>query len=183
MKATQQLKDDHESILTILSAMEKINLNTRNGKELDIMHYEKLIEFIKVFADKGHHGKEEDLLFPAMEKKGFAHDNGPIGVMLNEHQIGRSHIKALSEALSEYKSGNKKAIETIISHSGDYINLLKHHIDKENNILFTMADKAISELEQEKLSEAFKKIEEERIGLAKQTEFINLVNEMRLTYL
>jgi len=68
MKATQQLKDEHEGIKIMLTIMEKISNDIGKGKDLNKDPYAKIIEFIKGFADKCHHGKEEDILFPAMVK-------------------------------------------------------------------------------------------------------------------
>lgn len=183
MKATQQLKDDHEKIKVMLLIMEKINRQLVSGKKLDVEQYERIIDFIKVFADQGHHAKEEDLLFPAMESKGFSHDNGPVAVMLDEHRIGRDHIKALGDAVAQYKSGNTEVTENIIAHSGDYVALLRNHIDKEDNILFTMADKVVSETEQEKLFETFEKLKEEKIGRSKYEEYYKLIHELAIIYL
>lgn len=94
MKATQQLKDEHEGIKLMLNIMYTISDNLKKRKELNVIHYEKVLEFIKGFADKCHHGKEEDILFPAMENHGMSKEGGPIAVMLHEHQLGRDHIKS-----------------------------------------------------------------------------------------
>jgi hemerythrin-like domain-containing protein len=183
MKATQQLKDDHESILIMISVLEKISYDLESGKTPDTEQCEKIIDFIKVFADKSHHGKEEEYLFPAMENHGFSHDNGPIAVMLDEHEQGRSYIKNLNSSLIDFKNGNKDAVKGIISNSRGYAFLLRNHIEKENNILFSMADKVINENEQFLLYETFVKIEKERIGSEKQEEFQKLLKTLQTIYL
>jgi hemerythrin-like domain-containing protein len=183
MKATQQLKDEHEGIKLMLKIMEKIYTGLENGKELNIDHYEKIIDFIKGFADKCHHGKEEDILFPAMVKHGIPNEGGPIAVMLNEHQMGRGFIKALTGFFEEFKSGNKQAIKGIISSSMSYVDLLRNHIEKENNVLFSMADKVLSETEQSKIFDAFEKLEVEKIGLGKHEEYHRLLKELKDIYL
>ena len=183
MKATQQLKDEHDSINIVLSAMEKINEDIVNKKEFDVALFENILDFIRIFADKNHHGKEEDFLFPALEKKGFSHDSGPVRVMINEHQIGRDYMIALSEAVSEFKNGDKKVKENIISLSRDYITLLRNHIEKENKVLFPMADQILGSGESDILFEAFEKIGEERMGALKHKEYIILVEDFRSTLL
>ena len=182
MKATQQLKDEHEGIKLMLNIMETIANDLEKGKELNINHYEKILEFIKGFADKCHHGKEEDILFPAMENHGMSKEGGPIAVMLHDHQLGRDHIKSLSTALEEFKGGNKHAINSIISSSLSYVHLLRNHIEKENNILFMMADKVLDEEEQSKIFDAFEKLEVEKIGIGKHEEFHNLLKELKSIY-
>lgn len=183
MKATQQLKDEHEGIKLMLKIMEKISNELKNGKELNNDHFEKIIDFIKGFADKCHHGKEEDILFPAMVNHGIPDKGGPIAVMLHEHQLGREHIRQLSIAFEDFKAGNKTATKEIISSSMDYVFLLLNHIEKENKILFMMADKVLNEAEQAEMFEAFEKLEIEKIGIGKHEEYHHLLKELKTIYL
>jgi hemerythrin-like domain-containing protein len=183
MKATQQLKDEHEGIKLMLNIIEIISNNLEKGNELNITHYEKILEFIKGFADKCHHGKEEDILFPALIDHGMSKEGGPIAVMLHEHQLGRGYIKSLSIAFEDFKKGNNQSVKAIISSSMSYIELLRNHIEKENNILFMMADKALNETEQSEIFDAFEKLEVDRIGIGKHEEFHNLLQEFKRIYL
>ncbi len=183
MKATQQLKDEHEGIKLMLSIMEKIAADLGNGKELNISHYKKIVDFLKVFADKCHHGKEEEILFPAMVDHGIPNAGGPIGAMLYEHEQGRGFIKEMSEALLEYENGNKDSVKNIISGSTNYANLLRDHIEKENNILFMMADQVLTEPEQSKIFDEFDELEVRKIGLGKHEEYHDLLKELRDIYL
>jgi hemerythrin-like domain-containing protein len=183
MKAIQQLKDEHEGIKLMLSIMEKISNDLEKGKDMNKEHYFKIIEFLKGFADKCHHGKEEDILFPAMVKHGIPKEGGPIAAMLNEHQLGRGHIKSLSSAFEEFKDGNKLAINKIISSSMSYVELLRNHIEKENNVLFMMADKVLNESEQSEIFEAFEILEVEKIGVGKHEEYHHLLKELKTIYL
>lgn len=182
MKATQQLKDEHEGIKLMLSIMEKISKNLSTGKELNFDHYEKIIDFLKGFADKCHHAKEEEILFPALEKHGIQNEGGPIGTMLNEHRKGRELILILDMAFKEFKGGNKPAINSMISSSEDYIQLLRNHIEKENNVLFMMADKVLSEEEQSIIADSFEKLEVDKIGMGKHEAYHHLLKELRKLY-
>lgn len=183
MKAIQQLKDEHEGIKVMLSIMEKISNDLEIGKDMNKEHYVKIIEFIKGFADKCHHGKEEDVLFPALVNHGVPKDGGPIAVMIYEHQLGRDHIKKLNDAFEEFKGGNKLAISDIISNSMNYVELLRNHIEKENNVLFKLANKILNETEQSKIFDAFEKLEIEKIGIGKHEEYHSLLNELKAIYL
>jgi hemerythrin-like domain-containing protein len=183
MKATQQLKDEHEGIKRMLNIMEKISKDLEPGNSLNIDHYEKIIDFIKGFADKCHHGKEEDILFPAMVNHGIPGEEGPIAVMLNEHQLGRDHIKTLCCYFDDFKAGNKSAAIGITINSMNYVRLLRNHIEKENKILFMLADKVLNEEEQLKIFEAFEKLEVEKIGIGKHEEYHHLLKELESIYL
>jgi hemerythrin-like domain-containing protein len=183
MKATQQLKDEHEGIKLMLNIMEVICNDLEKGKDLNMDHFEKILDFIKGFADKCHHGKEEDILFPDLINHGLPKEGGPISVMLYEHQLGRDHIRRLSNAFNELKNGNKRSVSDIISSSRNYIELLRNHIEKENNILFMMADRVLNEKEQAGIFEEFEKLEIEKIGAGKHEEYHKILKELKNTYL
>jgi hemerythrin-like domain-containing protein len=145
-------------------------------------HLEGILEFLKVFVDKCHHGKEEELLFPALVAAGVPAD-GPIAVMLREHEMGRNYIKALSAAFARYTTEDKASSKDIVQNTQDYISLLSNHIEKENNILFAMADSHLSEERQDELFEGFERIEVERIGIGKHEEFHGLLKKLSGIYL
>ena len=163
--------------------MEKIAIKLKKVEEVNREDIKKVMEFLHNFADKCHHGKEEDILFPAMVSHGIPKESGPIAAMLNEHQLGREYIKSLSSAFEKFKGGNKLAINSIISSSNSYVELLRNHIKKENNILFIMADNVLNETEQSKIFDAFEKLEVEKIGIGKHEEYHHLLKELKSIYL
>jgi len=182
MKATQQLKDEHEGVKVMLHILGEVCRQLETTGNLNQEHFESILEFLSVFVDKCHHGKEEELLFPALEAAGIP-KYGPISVMLHEHQVGRNYVKAMSEAFAGYKRGNKSLSQGIIHNAHDYIFLLDNHIVKENNVLFVMADNRLSEIIHDELFEGFEKIEEERIGIGKHEEFHGLLEKLSGIYL
>ncbi len=183
MKATQQLKDEHEGIKIMLKIMEVISGNLEKDRNLNIDHFEKIIDFIKGFADKCHHGKEEEIFFPALINHGMPQEGGPIGVMLFEHEQGRNFIKELSHAFDEFKKGNKNAIDEIVKNTSGYIQLLRNHIEKENNILFMMADKVLNDAEQSEIADSFEELKAKKIGIGKHEEYHKLLKEFKSVYL
>lgn len=183
MKPTEVLKEEHKAIKLVLRIVEKICTGIESGKPANVEHLEKIVEFIKVFADTCHHGKEEDLLFPAMEAAGIPRQGGPIGVMLEEHTLGRNYVKNMRTAVEEYKNGNAAASKTFITNARNYNALLSQHIDKEDNILYQIADMHIPEDEQEKLLKEFERVEVEKIGVGKHEEFHELLKQLKKVYL
>jgi hemerythrin-like domain-containing protein len=153
------------------------------GEKIQTDHLDGMLEFLVIFVDKCHHGKEEDFLFPAMEKAGVMRENGPIEVMLSEHTMGRSLVQRISEAVNHYKSGNESTSEGFGSASAEYTTLLTRHIDKENNVLFPMADMRLTPQDDKHLMEAFEKLEHDRIGPGKHEEFHDLLNRLEKQYL
>ena len=183
MKATSELMKEHEGITLMLNIMSKVSDNIQKNNVLNSEYMERIIEFLKVFADKCHHGKEEKLLFPELERNGIPKDGGPIGVMLYEHQVGRGYIKNMSDAFSKFKEGDSKALTPIADEMKKYVNLLTSHIHKENNILFPMADRVLTEKLDIELFEKYEKLEEEEIGHGKHEEFHQLLKQLKNIYL
>ena len=95
--ATELLRHDHEAITKMLDAAEVVAQRLDKGEPVREEVLQNLLEFFRLFADKCHHGKEEELLFPLLEKKGVPVNGGPIGVMLNEHEQGRALIKEMAD--------------------------------------------------------------------------------------
>jgi len=183
MKATQQLKEEHEEIKILLNIMEKISKEVGGGKILNTEHFGKILEFVKGFADKNHHGKEETILFPAMQAKGISLKGGPIGVMIHEHDLGRDFIKSLTQSFEAYKLNITAGTLQMFASMLNYVNLLRSHIEKENNILFNMADKVLNEQEQDELFSEYEKIESEVVGKNKMDEYRKLLKELKSLYL
>jgi len=183
MKATENLMEEHESIKLMLNVMEKIAENIGNNKGLWVPHFEKILKFIKGFADQCHHGKEENILFPALYKKEMSREDGPLGIVLHEHHHGREIIQHLSKVFEEYKNNNYKAANEIMQDVFAYVQLLRTHIEMENTVLFILADKLLNNEEQNVLYEELKKYEKNDIGISKQNEYHNILDELISVYL
>jgi len=183
MKPTEDLKKEHESIKLMLRILEEVSKRLEAGEEVSSEHLDRILEFIQVFADKCHHGKEEGLLFPAMEEVGIPRERGPIAVMLYEHKEGREFVKRMREAVDEYKKGWEKAGREIAKNAKNYAVLLSQHIEKEDNILYPMADGRLSAAAQEDLEKGFEKIEKEVIGPGRHEEFHRLLHKLKEEYL
>ncbi|MEK9137361.1 MAG: hemerythrin domain-containing protein, partial [Bacteroidota bacterium] len=153
------------------------------GKVVDVRELARMLDFLKGFADGCHHGKEENILFPAMEKAGIPREHGPIGVMLGEHELGRKYIRGMGEALEREKAHDTSWASAFASSARAYRNLLTQHIEKENNILFPMADIHIAHDIQVRLSKEFEKLELERVGVGKHEEYHELLKSLKAAYL
>jgi hemerythrin-like domain-containing protein len=183
MKPTQELSHEHQAILLMIRILEKMSGRLESGGQVDPLHLEKAVDFIKIFADKCHHGKEEDLLFPAMEKAGIPRTGGPLGVMLSEHAAGRGYVKAMAEALLSLKKDNEAAAQLFAENARNYGALLSQHIYKEDNILYPMADSRLTPTQQDELLACFADVEEKIVGHGKHEEYHRLLEELESVYL
>lgn len=183
MKPTTELSHEHQAILLLIRVLETMSGRLEAGEPVDPGHLEKAVDFIKVFADKCHHGKEEDLLFPAMEKAGIPRSGGPLGVMLSEHVAGRSYVKAMTESLPGIQKGDQAAARAFAENARKYGALLTQHIHKEDHVLYPMADARLSPSQQKELEACFADVEEKVIGHGKHEEYHRLLKELEAAYL
>lgn len=160
MNATANLKNDHIHILKLTEVMERILEN----QEPDISHLEEIVSLIRNFADGLHHAKEEKLLFPKMVSKGFSYQQGPVAVMMSDHEQGRKFVKGMSDNILLYKGGNKAALAAIRENMQGYVELIRSHIAKEDIVLFRLADNFLSSEEQSTLLEEFEKAEKQSVS-------------------
>lgn len=153
--ATKNLENDHEHILHLIDVMERIS----GIQQPDIGHLESIVEIIRNFADGTHHAKEENILFPLLAERGFSLSQGPVAVMLHEHEQGRNYVRGIDENIQLYKKGDLAALSGIYQNMNNYADLLRNHIAKENNVLFKMADNVLSETEQKETLYKFRQAE------------------------
>ena len=178
MKPTEILSGEHRIIEQVLDCLEKMAQNCTTEGRLDKTSAEQALDFFRNFADGCHHGKEETHLFPAMEAKGFPRQGGPTGVMLSEHEQGRTHIRGMADAIEGAAAGESEAISQFVTHARGYVSLLREHIEKEDHCLFTMANQTLTEDDQLRLSEAFENVEHEHMGLGTHEKFLSLADEL-----
>lgn len=136
---TGMLREEHRLILDVLDVLERIVEKGQSG-EWDVDSMEECVAFFRLFADACHHGKEEDLLFPELETRGMPKDSGPIAVMLFEHRQGRALVGQMAAALEGAREGATEPLARFENAARAYIQLLRGHINKEDNVLFNMAD-------------------------------------------
>jgi hemerythrin-like domain-containing protein len=183
MKPTEDLIHEHKAIEIMLSVMSVIADQILKGKGFDVSEIDQIVDFLKTFVDKCHHGKEENVLFPALVAAGIPKENGPVGVMLHEHVLGRGFIKDIIDGAESYKSGNNAASQSIAYAMLKYVTLLQNHIKKENNMLFPMADKVLNPTEQDLIYEQFERIEEEIVGHGVHEKYHKLIKQLKVKYL
>ena len=184
MKPIDELKAEHQAIKMTLKVLENIcRRMERPGEAIELYHIDQLLEFFSVFVDQCHHGKEEELLFPALEEVGIKREGGPIGVMLEEHERGREYVRTMKRAMSHHRAGQDPGATGFIREARGYIDLLDQHIDKEDDVLFPMAEKQLAETTQAELAEGFERIEVEKIGAGKHEEFHRMLDHLKGVYL
>lgn len=157
-KATQDLRNEHDTILHALHILERITQDNSKDDAFFLQFYDEFLYFSKAFIDGCHHGKEENYLFKELVQKGLAQKGDLIEEMLEEHQQGRDYIAQISDFLVQ------KQVQKLHDTALQYNALMRHHIDEENEMVFVDADRLINENEQNELFEKFEQFEEEVVG-------------------
>lgn len=127
---TDILRDEHTLILRALDTLEAAAARLEQGRPAPEAWWAALVDWLRAFADRTHHAREEQALFPALLAAGIPAEGGPIGVMLAEHEEGRALIEGLAAPDPGPRARCARA----------YAALLRAHIAKENDVLFPLAD-------------------------------------------
>jgi hemerythrin-like domain-containing protein len=153
---TDVLRDEHRVILSALDVLERAAESVATGGGPPDAWWASAVAWLRQFADRTHHAKEEAALFPAMVKAGVPSEGGPIEVMLDEHRVGRMLVTTIAESPGGARVNACRA----------YIALLRGHILKENEILFPLADAVLDEAAVRALRREFEMVEVEQGTIA-----------------
>ncbi len=154
-RSTKELSNEHKNIIKVLDALDKECDALEGGKALDKEFFVKAVDFIRNYADKFHHAKEEDILFKELDHPDVVMHCDPRGQMLHEHDLGRKFVKGMETAITD---GDKAGA---VENGRGYAQLLRDHIYKEDNILYPMAEQALGEERNRAMSERFARVNEE----------------------
>ncbi|MGE4284174.1 MAG: hemerythrin domain-containing protein [Clostridia bacterium] len=145
MDCIQLMIEEHKYIKRMLAVIRKYCYKVLKNQPVQYEDFFKMIDFVRNYADKHHHGKEEDLLFNRMmEEQGSAAEKLVRLGMLVEHDLGRLHMQELEEAVRRVMDGDDQAKLDVIANAISYTHLLHRHIDKEDNVVYKFAERGLS---------------------------------------
>jgi hemerythrin-like domain-containing protein len=176
--ASDLLVEEHEIIERMIAVLNKAADKLERGEKVDPQFFLEAADFIRNFADRCHHAKEEDILFKLMAERGFPIQGGPVGVMLTEHEYARKYNEAMEKATREFLEGKIQAKNIVIENARNYARLLTEHIHKENNILYPMGNRIFSSEDQNLLKEKFEEVEKKEIGEGVHQKYLKLVEKL-----
>lgn len=178
MEPTTILSNEHRVIEIVLAALENLANRALAEKRLDRQSALEAIDFIKNFADRCHHGKEEDHLFVALVNKGMPKEGGPVGQMLFEHEQGRAFVVGMAENLAGAEGGDMQAVRDYAKNALGYVELLRAHIHKEDHILFPLAGRMLEDSDKSRLLEKFESVESEHMGHGTHEKYIKIAENL-----
>jgi len=156
--------EEHLNIIVLVNALKAYARKLESGEKVPDQALSEMLDLIKNFADRCHHGKEERVLFPLLDSKG---DGLIVGELIAEHGQARAFVKGMA-------SGNK---EEIVTNARAYVALLIMHIIKENKF-FKQGDAKLSDMEKDFLFKEFEKIEIEVIGKGMHDKYVERIHKL-----
>lgn len=177
-RAIDELMDEHRVIERVLDALEGFSRQTTGASEDERRSVAGFVGFFRGFADRCHHGKEEDRLFARMVECGMPREAGPIAVMLAEHAIGREHVAALAAVGDGVGPLDTREREFVRRHAGEFAAMLRAHIRKEDDVLYPMAVRLLPPPVMERLAEEFAAFEREVAGEGEGERLRTLAGEL-----
>lgn len=144
MNGIDLMVKEHTYIKRMLKIVRRASYKILQGAEIDFEDFNKMIDFIRNYADKHHHGKEEVILFNRMvDEIGGAAEPLVKHGMLVEHDLGRFYIRSLEEALGRVRAGDEESKLDVIANAVGYTQLLNSHIEKEDSTVYPFANRKL----------------------------------------
>jgi hemerythrin-like domain-containing protein len=137
MQARGPLMIEHRLIEQMLNVIQRTLEQTEQTQGIDPYFVDTAVDFIRVYADRTHHGKEEDILFRDLRKKHLSdEDLHVMEELIEDHIFSRSTTRALVEANMRYRGGNAAALREVTTHLKTLVDFYPRHIKKEDEIFF-----------------------------------------------
>lgn len=174
------LMAEHENIVRFADVMKIKCCNVLEGEVVDTKLFREAIDFVRNYADKHHHGKEEQILFERMLAK-----LGPVAEklvkmgMLVEHDLGRLYMTELEAALNRYdENKNTENKLDILTNMTGYIDLIKRHAGKENAVVFSFADRSLTDEDKTYVDQKTKEFEEDKEKSEKRDYYMTWLDKL-----
>ena len=144
MKTVDLMTEEHWLIERMLSVLERSADVLERGGAVPAGMLAGILEFIQVYADAGHHAKEEDIFFPALAAHGVTPDATAIGAFKAQHEAGRLFVREMLAALPAAGRGERPACRAFAASAQEYVALLREHIRLENGLFAEYAEEHLS---------------------------------------
>ena len=130
----------------------------------DPVFLDTAVDFIRTYADRTHHGKEEDILFKDLAAKNMALEDGRLmQELIEEHKYSRQITGDLVKGKEDYLKGRQEALQTIVEKLSLLVEFYPKHIVKEDQKLFPDSEKYLTKNEQEGMLQEFWKLDKRMI--------------------
>jgi hemerythrin-like domain-containing protein len=156
MKPIGPLMREHRLIERIIPVLNTGLKRIGKGNEANVEMLTIAVDFFRTYADRTHHGKEEDILFRELAGKPLSPEHkATMNELIQEHIYARKTVSALVAARDAYSQGDKGALKDIVKHVTELVNFYPAHIEKEDQHFFYPILDYFSKQEQDDMLEEF----------------------------
>jgi hemerythrin-like domain-containing protein len=164
MQARGPLMIEHRLIERMLAVIKDVLGKIQSERTVDPVFVDKAVDFIRVYADRTHHGKEEDILFRRLDNKPLiAEDRRAMKELIEEHVIGRKTTQALVDANNRYRNGDEAALADIVDNLQILIEFYPKHIEKEDKVFFPSSRNYLTDEEDQAILAEFRAFDRKMI--------------------
>lgn len=140
MQARGALMMEHRWIEKMIAVIEAAAERAESTGKADPLFIDKVVDFIRTYADRTHHGKEEDIMFRDLDRRDLSvEDRRIMDELIEEHVFGRRTTKELIDANTLYRKGDGRALSVVISKLQTFVDFYPKHIAKEDEVFFPAA--------------------------------------------
>jgi len=182
MNAIDQMKDEHCQIKAMLQVLDNFCTRLESGTPALLDHGWAMLNFFQAYADKFHHEKEEQLVFPLLEKLGVPRNGGPVELMLEDHVQGRAYLREMAGLLERLREGDPEALRPFAQCARNYHCLMLEHIRTEDDAIFDMVEMRLSAAQLEQFAAEFATLEKLQLGTDKEEELLSLLCRLEQFY-
>jgi len=155
---------EHRLIERMITLIKRAVLQIQSTSLVDPLFVDTAVDFIRMYADRTHHGKEEDILFRDLCKRELSSDDRRImNELIDEHAFGRKTTKALIDANTRYRKGDKTALADIAEKLQVFVEFYPKHILKEDKVFFPSCRGYFTDEEEQAMLEEFREFDQKMI--------------------
>lgn len=183
MNSVQIMMEEHQNILRMLKVVRSACYSILKDSQIDETDFKEMIDYIRVYADTHHHGKEEKFMFKKMQQNlGKMGENLITHGMLVEHDMGRLYMHDLEEALERVKQGDAESTLDVIANAISYTHLLERHIKKEDELIYPFGEKNLSAEDMEEVNKLTSEFENNAMEQGTQQHYQNVLERLENRY-
>jgi len=172
------LVGEHELIERSMAILKQCLEAIELSAEVNQVQLGRAIDFLLQFGDKIHNSKEEKCLFPLMGSRGIPVQGGPLGVMLQEHEAERTLLSRMQGMLPSFAELSFADRLQFKSEGMEYLTVRAEHIWKENDVLYPMGRRVLTDEDNISLMTEFSRINREAYGDQALAQFQSMVEEV-----
>jgi hemerythrin-like domain-containing protein len=156
MNPAGPLMIEHRLIEKIVPIIREEKNKIEKYKKVNPLFIDKTVDFFRFYADKTHHGKEEDILFRELKNKDLSEEHtNTMNELIEEHKVARTTVGNLLNAKERYQKGEKDAINDVLDILEKLAEFYPNHIEKEDKHFFLPVMNYFTNEEQEKMLEEY----------------------------